>query len=89
MSDSDFSSDEDQWTSSSSSSSASSNSDDELMELLIGAAQDCIELANRPKVPCQTSALTGAMYAREVYEGSPADSVSESLGAMDGASESE
>ena len=71
MSDSDNSSNEDYNDSSSSSSSSSSGSDEEMIGLLVGAAHDRIELANHEKIPCQTSALRGHMYAEEVMNGSP------------------
>lgn len=71
MSDLDDSSDEEYHDSSSSSSSSSSGSDEEMINLLVGAAHDRIQLANQEKVPCRTSALRGHMYAQEVLEGSP------------------
>ena len=57
-----------------SSSSEESNSvdhDQEVINLLLAAAQDRAELAQQPKVPCQTSALRGYMYKQEIVAGSP------------------
>lgn len=58
-------------SSSASSSSSSSDSDDAILNLLVGAVQGRIKLANCEKIPCDTSALRGNMYAQELLGRSP------------------